>query len=79
MEAARAENLQQRQLNADNLNKSDMTVYELQSYMVNYEDKGVFDDFNEMAIQYGLVWKCAPVYTPLQLAECLSYSLPHAF
>ena len=53
MEAARAENLQQRQLNADNLNKSDMTVYELQSYMVNYEDKGVFDDFNEMAIQYG--------------------------
>ena len=51
MEAERAENLQRRQLNADDLNKSDMSVYELQSYMVNYEDKGVFDDFNEMAIQ----------------------------
>lgn len=53
MEAERTEHLQRRQLNADDLNKSDMSVYELQTYMVNYEDKGVFDDFNEMAIQYG--------------------------
>ena len=28
--------------------------YEIQTHMVNYEDKGTFDDFNEMAIQYHL-------------------------
>ena len=27
-------------------------TYELQTHMVNYEEKGTFDDFNEMAIQY---------------------------
>lgn len=35
-----------------------MTVYEVQSYMTNYEDRGIFDDFNEMAIQ------CAVHATP---------------
>lgn len=29
-----------------------MCEYEQQTHMVNYEDNGTFDDFNEMAIQY---------------------------
>ena len=29
-----------------------MGYYEHQTHMVNYEKKGTFDDFNEMAIQY---------------------------
>ena len=28
-----------------------MDEFELQTHMVNYEEKGTFDDFNEMAIQ----------------------------
>ena len=28
-----------------------MGEFELQTHMVNYEEKGTFDDFNEMAIQ----------------------------
>jgi hypothetical protein len=54
MQAEREQNLQNRQMNADKVNSKDMTVYELQTFMVNYEDRGVFDDFNEMAIQYAV-------------------------
>jgi hypothetical protein len=32
--------------------KAKMGYYEHQTHMVNYEKKGTFDDFNEMAIQY---------------------------
>ena len=32
--------------------KKAMGEFELQTHMVNYEEKGTFDDFNEMAIQY---------------------------
>ena len=32
--------------------KKVMGEFELQTHMVNYEEKGTFDDFNEMAIQY---------------------------
>ena len=28
-----------------------MDEFELHTHMVNYEEKGTFDDFNEMAIQ----------------------------
>ena len=51
MQAEREQQLYQRQSKADKLNSTDMSVYELQTFMVNYEDRGVFDDFNEMAIQ----------------------------
>jgi hypothetical protein len=44
--------------------KSKMTdPYELQSHMVNYEDdRGTFDDFNEMAIQYGYIALFSPCF-----------------
>eukprot|EP01043_Picozoa_sp_COSAG02_P007311 COSAG02_NODE_217_length_28595_cov_19.642371_13_plen_341_part_00 len=35
--------------------KAKMGYYEHQTHMVNYEAKGTFDDFNEMAIQYALL------------------------
>jgi hypothetical protein len=65
MEDARAEHLQRRHAAADGLKSSDMSVYELQTFMVNYEAKGVFNDFNEMAIQY-VVRYCA--HAILQIA-----------
>jgi len=36
--------------------------YEIQTHMVNYEDKGTFDDFNEMAIQYGYIALFSPCF-----------------
>ena len=39
-----------------------MGIYEQQTHMVNYEKKGTFDDFNEMAIQYGYVALFSPVF-----------------
>ena len=39
-----------------------MCEYELQTHMVNYEDKGTFDDFNEMAIQYGYIALFSPSF-----------------
>lgn len=35
--------------------KAQMSYYEHQTHMINYEKKGTFDDFNEMAIQYALL------------------------
>jgi hypothetical protein len=37
--------------------------YELQTHMVNYEEGGTFDDFNEMAIQYGYIALFSPCMT----------------
>ena len=39
-----------------------MCEYELQTHMVNYEIKGTFDDFNEMAIQYGYIALFSPSF-----------------
>jgi hypothetical protein len=39
-----------------------MGEFELQTHMVNYETKGTFDDFNEMAIQYGYISLFSPSF-----------------
>ena len=51
----RSENIDEEQL-------AGMGTYEQQTHMVNYEAKGTFDDFNEMAIQYGYVALFSPVF-----------------
>lgn len=59
IQAEHEQKLYQRQMNAGKLKSSDMNVYELQTFMVNYEARGVFDDFNEMAIQYAVALLCS--------------------
>ena len=48
----RAEYHRNRSAKHTEASKAKMGYYEHQTHMVNYEKKGTFDDFNEMAIQY---------------------------
>ena len=64
MEADRMKRLDERQAQLDDITDpaAAMDVYEYQTHMVNYEIKGTFDDFNEMAIQYGYVALFSPCF-----------------
>eukprot|EP01050_Picozoa_sp_SAG11_P012516 SAG11_NODE_1395_length_5038_cov_1.168050_2_plen_187_part_00 len=57
--AEREQKLEQR----NSVSHSDISdYYERQSHFADYEQKGTFDDFNEMAIQYGYVALFSPCF-----------------
>jgi hypothetical protein len=57
-----AHELQQRREEREDTSGKITNIYELQTHKVNYEEKGTFDDFKEMAIQYGYIALFSPCF-----------------